>query len=67
MSATQWKVSFVTQKGSNFTLKESIAYPKRDYTSHLCTKEWETTHQLNTCLSYPTAALVSCPAPCCLL
>ena len=40
-------LSFVTQKGSNFTLKESIAYPKRDFTSHLCTKEWETTHQLN--------------------
>ena len=44
LSATQWKVVL---KGEHFTLKENIAYPKRDFTSHLCTKEWETTHQLN--------------------
>ena len=40
-------MSFVTLKGTNITLKESIVIPKLSYPVHMYTKEWDTTHQLD--------------------
>ena len=37
-------MSFVTLKGTNITLKESIVIPKLGYPIHMYTKECSSTH-----------------------